>query len=370
MTDPVQQAPARAEPGAYSANIYYYAENKADLLLDCVQPLTLELAPQLRHVYFLRHWLRGPHIKLCLAGDAATVRELIYPRVRAAAERYLAERPSRAVVDRARLLGLHQELALRERETGPLTPLAADNSVTIEALDRRLHVLGSEAAADLLAEFHHAATPLAFEALELVRRGKSLQSLAFDLLVATAHAEWPDIRRGFISYRSHAEGFIVQATDPAARRALCDGQYRAQADVLKQRLHRIVDAVERGQPALPVVSPWLALLRRFRARAAHAIATGEIGFSATAPRRGEGSTWGPELLQHSPFHRALQHNPGRLEFMREDLGFLGYRLMLNYLYLFLGRVGILPFERFLSCYLVAAAVEDLFDLSATDLVAS
>src|SRR5699024_7529776 len=89
MTDPLQPAPARAEPGAYSANIYYYAENKDALLLDCVQPLTLELGPRLRHVYFLRHWLRGPHVKLCLAGDAAAVRELIYPRVRAAVERYL-----------------------------------------------------------------------------------------------------------------------------------------------------------------------------------------------------------------------------------------------------------------------------------------
>jgi hypothetical protein len=351
----------------HCAHIYYHA-NQNGLLLDCVRPLIGDIASSVDLVYFIRHWRQGPHIRLCVASDGAQFDGAVRPRIDAAAARYFASCPSTAQLDQRKLLALHRILATREKERGALEPWPPDNSVRYEPHDRRLAVLGSEAAASLLERFYHDTTPIAFDVLARIRDGDSRLTIALDLMFATAHAQWPDIRRGFISYRSHAEGLVVQSANPDACRAFCADSYRSQAAAIKARLTAIVDAVDRDRDTIPFVREWVGVLARFRAEADPLISSGAISFAGA---RWDGdASWDPEVLKHSAFHSALQNNSARLAFMRNDLGFLGYRLMLNYLYLHLGRIGIRPVERLVLCHLAASAVEDLFGVSATELVAS
>src|SRR5262249_1734713 len=54
----------------HSTQIHYYDDDKDGLLLDAVRPLIDDVAADVERVFFVRHWLRGPHVRLCvLAGD-------------------------------------------------------------------------------------------------------------------------------------------------------------------------------------------------------------------------------------------------------------------------------------------------------------
>jgi hypothetical protein len=48
--------------------------------------------------------------------------------------------------------------------------------------------------------------------------------------------------------------------------------------------------------------------------------------------------------------------------------FLHYRMALNYTYLHLTRLGLVPMERFRAGHLLANAVEAVYDVSAVELV--
>ncbi|MFC3381530.1 thiopeptide maturation pyridine synthase [Couchioplanes azureus] len=357
----------------HGVQLYYYEENKDGLLLECVRPLFAELAPHAERLVVTRHWLRGPHLRLGVRAPDRSFREVIRPAVERAVSRYLAASPSTAVLDERELLAVHEVLAPQEQEWGPLSPFHPDNSLQWAPYDRRIPVLGSEAAAELLEDFYHETNELVFGALAHVRGGGGRLALAFDLMVATAHAMWPGIDRGFISYRSHAEGFIVRAPDPGARRASCDDRYRAQAPALRERLVTVLDGLDGpGQP-VPFVAGWLAVLRRYREVAERLIASGELSFAAAeraAGPGGEGEGWNPEMLRHSDFHRKLQGPGGAMQALQRDPDFLAFRFALNYLYLHLNRIGVRPVERFLLCHLVANAVEEHYGISAGDFVAS
>ena len=362
--------------GWHGIQIYYYDDAKDDLLLDAVRPVLADaVAAGADRAFVTRHWLRGPHLRLAFRVPATAFDGVIRAPATRRIGAHLRDRPSRSALTEQRLAPVHRELAARERESGPVTPWYPDNSIRFDRPDRRLDVLGSAEAAEMLEEFHHRSGDQLFAALEAVRAGTSRLGVALDLMLATAHALWPDIRRGFVSFRSHAEGFIVQADDPAARRRFCEERYRAHRDEMRRRLHHVLGTVDGdgdggdgGDRAVPFVREWVALLRTFADRARPLIADGRIRLDAAPaddPERAR--SWSASELAASPFHARLQGS-GTMAALQADTGFLRFRLALNYLYLYLNRLGVRPFERFLLCHLAARAVEERFGVSADDLV--
>ncbi|MYV91153.1 hypothetical protein GT350_13055, partial [Streptomyces sp. SID1034] len=75
-----------------------------------------------------------------------------------------------------------------------------------------------------------------------------------------------------------------------------------------------------------------------------------------------------ELLTSSPLHRAISGSATYKEMMYRDPRFLRYRLMLNYTYLHLSRLGLPGLTRYLLCHLAADAVEEVYGVSALELV--
>lgn len=349
----------------HSIHVHYYDDLDAPIL-DAVRPLFRALTDQVTAAYFTRHWRRGPHLRLNLRTGDETFLRTVQPAVDRIVGGWLADQPSTATPDPRALLPTHERLAELEQEPGPLLPWRPNNSIHLADYDGREPVLGSEAAAELLARFFADTTGLAFEALEWVRTGGNRLRIAFDLMIAMAHAVTEaDITTCFLSFRSHADGFLHFWPEGHGQRAAWDAHYRRHAADLVARVTTLTTAIDRGK-TLPFVSEWLEVVKAYRATGRDLIESGEVAmplpFTGVEPDS-------PALEQASDFHRALFANDYFMGTFRGSVWFATYRLLINYLYLHLTRLGITPMQRFLLCHLAANAVEDAFDLSAVEIAA-
>ncbi len=329
--------------------------------MDCVRPLFASLAP--RPSFFLRHWLRGPHLRLRFHTTANDFDQVVVPALAEAVGGWLTANPSTAQLDETALLATHERLAKREREPGPLSPLYPDNSIQYLPCDRRIEVLRSEAAAALVEDFYVDTTEATFAMLDHIRGGTSRLNLALDLMWATAYHAG-SVQRGYVSYRSHSEAKIMTAADPAALRSFFEQQYRSRAAALGQRLGQVLGTLDGTCDDVPFVREWVQTMARLRAHAEPQIADGAITLSTPEP----GAWFTDEVVVHSAFHRALGRNPAHLEMMRTSLRFHAYRILVNCCYLHLTRLGIRPFERSLLGFLVSETVEERYGVSAVELV--
>lgn len=350
--------------GWQSVHIHYH-DDPRDLLLDAVQPLFSQVAPH-ADAYFMPHWRQGPHLRLHVRAPGDVFRDVVSPLVHDRIGGYLRTNPSRTVLDPATVLDSHRRLAELEQDPGPLLPWPANNTVLDARYDRRLHMLGSVAAADLLADFHLMTTALAFDVLQLRRQGRQLPAIAFDLLIATAEALCgADLSWSFVSFRSHAEAFLSTWPEGGGLRPAWDGYFAANADRLTARAEAVAAAVHHdGGDAL--AQRWVRTVKPFRDRAGALVDAGMITLDPPPEARAEHAALSAQLGQASAFHAATADSPEFEAHVRDTVWFAQHRLMLNYLYLFLTRVGLTPSERFLLCHVAANTAERLHGVSAVD----
>ncbi|MFD9686036.1 thiopeptide maturation pyridine synthase [Kitasatospora sp. NPDC059146] len=346
-----------------TVNVFHHEPDRTDLLLDAVRPFVAEVAPAARRVYFQPHWRRGPHVRIVVQASAEVFDGVVAPAVADVLEPYLRAHPSTVVLDERASHAEHVRLAAVERERGPLTPWAPDNSVGTEPYDRREHVLGGPAAADLLADYYVDSNDLVFGILDRIRDGGSKTALAVDLFIAAAHRFLPPVTYGYMSYRGHADAFL--AKNPDGLRARFDQVYEANAGAFRQRVVEITAAADHHDAVR--FGELLDVLLRYRDRADGLIGTGELALD-TDPN-GDPEAWGATWSawsDRSPFHRVLGgHRPAA-----EQLGgwhtFKRYRVVLNWMYLNMYRLGIGELERNLICHVVSRAVEDVHGVTAMD----
>lgn len=344
----------------HSVHVFYHAPDKDGLLLDAVRPLLKRIEPHAEAAFVLRHWRRGPHLRLNVRCAAQVWEQTVRPLIDDMVGGYVARYPSTTVLDPAESLERHRLLAVREQEPGPLTPWPPDNSIEEASYDSRLHVMGSQEAAELLADFYTGSTPLLLEMLEHVRAGlASKADLAMGLLLTVAHTAHP-IVRSFVSFRVHAEGYLTWAADPTAARAAFDDSYRARREHLVGYTREVIAALDDpAAPAAPFVREWAQLLAGFGDRAA--------ALELTPPTKPSTDILAPQR-EYGELHRLIFDNPAyyRDVFARPD--FARYRVLLNYTYLHLTRMGLTPLDRFRICHATANAVEDAFEVSALEML--
>jgi hypothetical protein len=349
-------------PSWHSVRVTYY-DGQDGLLLDGVRPLFASVRHRVAAAYFQRHWLRGPHLRLHFRAAPEVFAARVRPAIDEWIGGYLASRPSAAEVDEPRLLALHAKLARAEAERGPLTPLYPDNSIDEIAYDPRLHTLGGHAASSLLSELYVATDDLAFEMIAAIRAGGARLAPCFDLLVATAHAfSAHGLRDGFVSFHSHAEAFLATTGRADRLRAAWDRQAPALGPGLRARVPEVVAALAGGgeSKSVPFVREWIDRLAPLAKRAEDLIVRGELSLDRPSSRE--------KVASISPFHGTLAGSEVYWTKVHDAPWFSRYRFMLNYLYLQLTRLGITPAERFLLCYLVARTAEEVFGVTAEDLV--
>jgi hypothetical protein len=348
--------------------VHYHKENKDGVILDLLRPLTRWLETETAQVFFVRHWIRGPHLRLRLRCDPVRFEREFRTQIDARVAAYLQAHPSHAVLDESRLLPMHQRLAKDEMESGALTPFYPNNSWHFGDYDRRTHAM-PEAVADLIEEFYADSNELVFAMLEHVREGRDRVNLALDLMIATLQAVSPHIVSRFISYRSHAEVFIVGTDDDAATRDRFERQYRLNAATLRARLDQILEGIANHEDRVPFLTAWTDLIERYTHRIRGRIDSSVIAlepYDASAPRS-QAYLDGEARLRKSPFHAMQLDDKANMEARSRDPGFNTFRLIVNLQYLHLNRIGLKPFERSLLAYLIANTIEERFEVSAFSL---
>jgi hypothetical protein len=351
------------EPVWRSVNVYYHDTDRTDLLLDAVRPFLRAVAPAARRVWFQPHWRRGPHVRIPVQARAEVFDAVIVPAAADVLGGYLGAHPSATVLDEQSALPQHRRLARIEREQGPLAPWADNNSVEVEPFDRRIPVLGSPAAADLLADYYVDSNETVFSILDWARGGGSRMALAVDLFIAAAHRFLPPVTYGYLSYRGHADAFL--AKQPDALRERFDRIYEASADQFRQRVVTITGTDDYHEVVR--FGGLLDTLLRYRDRAGELIRAGELALMAGAD--GEPEAWGSSWSvwsDRSAFHRTLGGHRAAADQLGGWQTFQQYRIVLNWLYLNVYRIGIGELERNLICHVVSRAVEDVNGVRALD----
>ncbi|MER6306282.1 thiopeptide maturation pyridine synthase [Streptomyces sp. NPDC001657] len=356
----------------YSLHVHHHDQAaEPQLILGAVRPAFASVGTWVQGAWFGRHWLRGPHLRLNFLTEASTWHAQVRPQVTEIVTDYLRARPSTVRLDSAALAPVHERLAELEMEAGPLRPWVADNTVVERPYDHRLHVLGSLRASELLAGFLSDTTDLAFRMYEQLRTAP-LPVLALDLMWTTAAAAaipFEDgrapIERGVLSLRSHADAFLSRTNDPVAYRARFDERFHRQEAALGARLREVEAALAEPEGIDPppgsgraFVREWARAVRRHQRIAQPLLASGEVsmGGAALAPRMPTRKT--------SEFHRLLLSDHGHRDFLVDDAWFASFRLVMNYLYLHLNRLGLAPVDRGLLCHLASRTVESLHGTSA------
>ncbi len=349
----------------HSVRVFYYRPDKSDLLLRGVRPLFDRLRPEVEAVSFIRHWRQGPHVRLNFLTDETTFTETIWPTVRRDMRAYLAEAPSTTVLDIDQELRRHARMAELEHERGPLTPWHSDNSVVLSEFDPRTDIMGDTGLADALARFYSDTTDLAFDCYDACRTRSALLSRALDLMIAAGHiGAAGGIRQGFVSFRSHAEGFLAANDDGAALRGRWDANFRHSSDRLRDRVTALVDAIDHARFTEPFLADWVRIMGRWRT---FAEATAAAGVSPVPPPPPPAPGAARRLGEASAFHHRLFGNPTWAT-MQQSAEFAVYRLILNFTYLHLTQLGVTPVERVLLCHLAAEAVEAAYGISAYEII--
>ncbi|MET8625192.1 hypothetical protein ABZW30_15800 [Kitasatospora sp. NPDC004669] len=116
-----------------------------------------------------------------------------------------------------------------------------------------------------------------------------------------------------------------------------------------------------------VRAPLLDALLRYRNQADELIRAGELALDTDANGQPEewGSSWSA-WSERSPFHRTLGGHRGAADRLGGWNAFQQYRVVLNWLYLDMYRIGIGELERNLVCHVVSRAVEDVNGVTAMD----
>lgn len=345
--------------GWHSAHVFHHDNEGHDrLILGAVAPL-IEALPPAADAYFARHWIRGPHVRIQVRAPQDVFDHQVRPLIETIVGGWLRANPSPGHPDPEREIATHRRLAELEREDGDLTPWFPDNVIRYAPYDQRLHVLGSVAAAEQLADFHVDTTPFAFDLLRQVAAGGPRLDPLITLMLATAHIGCPPITQGYLSYRSHAEGFFANAGRGDRLRARFDGLFEGNRDELVARIDAVAAAVDGRGPALPLLDAWVPIVRRFKERSERLVGAGLITLPDPLPAAARAAAptdapWGSV----SEFHRALYGNDVVREQLTDDW-FTVYRILLNYQYLLFSRLGVTPVQRFMMCHLVARAAEEV-----------
>ncbi|GAA5020316.1 thiopeptide maturation pyridine synthase [Kitasatospora paranensis] len=344
-----------------SVSIFHHDGDRTDLLLDAVRPFITAVAPSVSRVYYQPHWRRGPHVRIPIRASSEAFDEVVAPAVADILQEYLRAHPSAVVLDERAAHAEHVRLARHERERGPLTPWAANNTIETGPYDQRLHVLGGQAAADLLADYHVDTNDIVFDVLDWARGGGSRMALAVDLFIAVAHRFLPPVTYGYMSYRGHADAFVAKMPD--GLRARFDRVYEANAEHFRQRVVEITAAADHHDVIRFGTLP--DILLRYRNQANELLKTGELVLNADENGDPEewGSTWSA-WSERSPFHRRLGGHRAAADQLGGWNVFQQYRVVLNWMYLTMYRLGVGELERNLICHVVSRAVEDVHGVTA------
>ncbi|MGB8955822.1 MAG: lantibiotic dehydratase C-terminal domain-containing protein [Tumebacillaceae bacterium] len=346
-----------------SFRVNYHDPNKNPLLMDGVLPVVQSLQEQgvVGNFYFLRHWLRGPHLRLNLECAYGLFEQSIRPLVLEQIGAYLAAHPS-ATLSEEELLPQHRELAKMEMITDPLSPFSPNNTVE-EVPYQNVSALGAEGTR--LQELYNVSTSGLLVRL-LERSQADPNALIPDLIqvMIAVIANVKDVRRSYLSFRSHSESMLHAYDQTGALRRQFQQKYDANREPIIALIRSMVQEVKTQDADVdPLFKQWAAFIRKFFQEVVAAVERGGVRPPLPEDMEGfyteHGVPDGWVVQQLSEFHE-LFYSKEDINDILNGTEFKSLRMMLNYLYHTFLQAGIKPIERYYLGFLVANGVEDLY----------
>ncbi|MBN0043326.1 hypothetical protein JS756_04280 [Streptomyces actuosus] len=238
-------SPAAAQPWL-SCHVFHHGDTDP-LLTDLLLPMADDLRREgrlLRHFY-LRHWERGPHVRLRMQVPAEHrdgVREEAERRITAHLERY----PGPADTDPERLRRALRRLGeLEHGDASDARLYTPEPPNTVRWIDYRPEraKYGGPEGVEIAEDVFHAGSLLAGQVLRLVRSDRARLGVSLQLLLLAARALGfgPDERAVFL--RTYHERWAAYVTDGRLL-AAWDEQYRLQRGTYTA----LVAALDAGDP--------------------------------------------------------------------------------------------------------------------------
>jgi hypothetical protein len=348
----------------HSIHVYYYDNNKDDLLLDCIRPLfaTLQSRHQVERCYFTRHWRGGSHIRLQMYADPAVFAGEVAPYVEETVTAYLQAHPSTMQIKEEDARKQYERRSLASPEALAYIELRPNNSLEFTAYEDLSATVGSQSAARLLEDYYVETTDLAFLLLEQTRNNYTARlNVCFDLLVAlVASSPLLPLRRAYMSYRSHVEAYITcepTIEEPRLRRARLEQAYAQRHDVILKRVRRLISLIEDAPDRLPAwLASAIALYRRYGEHAFQEASAGRLRLKTNEDFEAQKEH---VRLEESAYRTAVVNNAAVLQASNTPI-IIAHRIELNFLYLQLSRIGMLNEDRYILDYYIASAIEELF----------
>ncbi|HET8844027.1 MAG TPA: lantibiotic dehydratase C-terminal domain-containing protein [Ktedonobacteraceae bacterium] len=348
----------------HSIHVYYYDNNKDDLLLDCIRPLFTSLQEQgwLERAYFTRHWRGGSHIRLQMYTDPVVFQQKVVPYVQERVGTYLQAHPSTAQLKEQDARQQHERRKLASSEELAYVELKPNNSLEVVEYEDMARTVGSASAASLLETYYVETNDLAFSLLEQTRNNYTARlNVCFDLLVAlVATSPFLPIRRAYMSYRSHVEAYITcepNIEEPRLRRARMENAYAQRHAIIIKKVQRLLSQIENTPERLP---DWLRgaidLYRRYGELAYQDATEGSLRLKTNEDFAAQKDS---VRLEESAYRVAVVNNAAVLQASNTPL-IVAHRIELNFLYLQLSRIGMLNEDRYILDYYIASAVEEIF----------
>ncbi|MER5546328.1 hypothetical protein ABT072_28675 [Streptomyces sp. NPDC002589] len=315
--------------------VYHYAPRKTGLLARAVLPTLNELRREGGHqaAFVTRHWDGGSHLALhCGYGPLpADATGRVAERAAAlgesgrtwSTEEYQSRRAEfeRAEGRTARHPAPFPHGTVRvERESDP-TPLDAVRHRLLTGL-----------------------TDVLWNQVTLGGDARLGPGLVLQLMLAAGAVYPGGLRFGSLSYRSHAEAYLAASPDEPALRERFDGAYRQRAEALG----RLV-AGALADPAS------LAGHRAFTQAYARLTEPDLDTPVSTLLDAADRTTPTPQDGQVSAFHTVLREGGFH---RRPPVGFLPFRVLVNWLYDILPVLDVSAADRYLYCYCIARAVDE------------
>lgn len=315
---------------------YCFEPCKDSLILDGIWPALT--APcecnRTRCAYFQRDWVGGPNI---LAGLRPCCEVTQSAATASRIEQYLVRNPSQTQLRAAEHEQIAQSLVRHERNgyTGQLRP---NNSVWIEHNEPEGPLVHDPPIKEAYRNYLCDSSVFCIKCLQQIRAGTLDRSdLAVHLIIALLWLTDPVSLRSHVSLMSHAIGFFSIDRDGSIRRKFCAHYEGAAGSAIRNVLAADVAALQRKDDVVPGMTGFVALLRNCL-----------IDFyTSTKAKR----------YQPAPMVQHLDASPA----------WRSWQITISLLYRSLNQLGLTPLERFLGCYMISRACEDIYGTKALEL---
>jgi len=341
--------------------VYSFADCKDDLIVDGIHPLLMRNPA--RKFFFKRDWVGGPNILLGIMESGNDFESDLQQFAREL-RLYLQKLPA-IDLPQSEFETLNHQFALWELQPQSLT-LQADNSLMLDCPEPFSPMARDPQLKEFVRDFLSGSSRLVIDWLQVVRDKESArQHIALHALIGLVWLADPERLRAHISFHSHVEGLFRGSEAGSRLRPVFERRYQREREEMNLFLRGALERLRQSGSSFPGMAGYLDLVRgslrslrgaledrRYRILTVRELLT-LLAVEDSTPLQNI-STEQEELF-------------ARLD--RSSL-FRAWQITVNLVYLMMNQLGVRPLERFLACYMVTRAAEDMFGERAADLTAT